>query len=253
MSKPIILAENILEDAGTLEATNTAEDFDIANIIDRRPYTFWKAEAEGTLYITATLAEPVAADCIGIIGHNFGTAEAEITLQHSDNGSDWSDALDMFEPTTNKAILKTFILATKQYWRLKIVTTAIAPELAVLFVGSKLEIPRYVLGSFDPGPETIHAESARSKAGHLLGANIRYIEHNISVSFQNLTDAFVRNNFKPIWDEYISQLKPFFWAWNIEGFPNDIYYVSIPDNFSLSVPYNPVRRNMSLQLVGIKE
>lgn len=253
MSKPIILAENILEEAVTLEATNTDADFDVAHIIDRRPYTFWKAEAEGTLYITASLPEAVAANCIGIIGHNFGTAEAEITLQHSANGTDWADALAMFEPLTDKALLKTFTLATKQYWRLKIVTSAVIPELAVLFIGSKLEFPRYVLGEFDPGPETLHADSARSKAGHLLGANVRYISHEISVSFQNLTDTFIRNTFKPVWDEYISQLKPFFWAWNSEGFGDDIFYVSIPDNFGLSVPYNPVRRNMSLQFVGMKE
>ena len=253
MGKPIILAENILEDADTLAATNTETDYDVANIVDRRPYTFWKATGFGTLYLTADLGAAVAADAFGIIGHNFGTAEAEITLQHSPDNANWTNALDAIEPETDKALMGVFTPVSKQYWRLKIVTASVTPYLAVLFIGSRLTFPRYVMGDYDPGPEEIQALSARSKCGYHLGSTIRYIKHTISVSFQNLTDTFIRDTFKPVWDTHMSQLKPFFWAWDIESYDEDIFYVSIPDSFSLNMPYNPVRRNINLQFEGIKE
>ncbi len=253
MGKPIILAENILEEASTLVATNTATDYDVAHLVDRRPYTFWKASAAGTLYLTANLGEAVAADALGLVGHNFGTAEAAVTLQHSANGTDWTTVVTEFEPATDRAIMKTFTSVSKQYWRLKIVTASVAPYLAVMFIGARLDFPRYVLGEFDPGPERLYVTSATSKAGYPLGATLRYVGHDISVSFQNLTDTWVRNTFKPVWDEHLSQLKPFFWAWNLADYAADVYYVQVPDNFSLTTPYNPVRRNLSLEFKGSKE
>lgn len=253
MGKPIILAGNILEDAGSLEATNTATDYDVAHVIDRRPYTFWVAEDEGTRYITADLGEAVAADCLGIAGHNFGTAAAAVTLQHSANGSDWADAVAEFEPETDRALMATFTAATQRYWRLKIVTAAVAARVGVLFVGARLDFPRYVQAGYDPAPETVHATSARSKAGHPLGATLRWVEHAISASFQNLTDAWVRASFKPVWDAHLSRLEPFFWAWNLADFDEDVYYVQVPDGFTLALPYNPVRRNLTLEMRGAKE
>lgn len=253
MGKPIILAENILERATTLTATNTAVGFDVRNILDRRQYTFWQATSSGTRFITADMGVPVPADAFGLIGHNFGIAGTQITLQGSTDGTTWTDVVAQFSLTNNKAILRTFTSLSRRHWRLRIITTTSIPFLAVFFLGRRLEFPRYVMGEFDPQPEQIHATSAKSKAGYPLGAIVRYIRHNIHISFQNLTDAWVRTQFLPIWNEHLSQLKPIFWAWNLEDFPADVYFVSLPDNFSLSIPYNPVRRNMALQFEGIKE
>jgi len=251
MGKPIILAENILENA-TLTATDTEEGYDVNNLKDRRRYTFWKAESSGTIYITADCGENKTGDCLGIAGHNFGTNSIQITLQYSDDNTNWVDVIS-FTPSSDKPILKTFSSVSKRYWRLKLVSSSVAPILAVFFLGSKLQFPRYISGEFDPGPEEIIATTARSKAGYLLGSVIRHTKITISVDFRNLTDTWIRNSFKPLWDNYLSNLYPFFWAWDIENFPDEVFYAAIPEGFQLSMPYNPVRRNLHLEMETIKE
>lgn len=251
MGKPILLAENILENA-TLTATSTESGYDVDNLKDRRRYTFWKADTTGTFYITADCSSSQAADTLGITGHNFGSSSAQITLQVSDDNTNWTDVIT-FSPSNDKSILKTFTQQTKRYWRLKIVSSISAAQLAVLFIGSKLQFPRYISGDFDPSPENPVATTARSKAGYLLGSIIRHTKITISVNFRNLTDTWIRNSFKSVWDTYLSQLKPFFWAWDIENFPDEIFYAAIPEGFALSIPYNPVRRNLHLEMETIKE
>jgi hypothetical protein len=48
---PVILYDNRFED-GALSATDTAAGFDVNNIKDLRPHSFWKAASYGTKYIT---------------------------------------------------------------------------------------------------------------------------------------------------------------------------------------------------------
>lgn len=48
---PVILSDNRFAD-GTPTATDAASGYDAVNVKDLRPYTFWKALAQGTKYIT---------------------------------------------------------------------------------------------------------------------------------------------------------------------------------------------------------
>ena len=251
-AKPIILYENRFED-GTPAATDTASGYYAANIRDLRTYTWHQFAAAGTKYYTVDCGEAKSADCLGIRGHNLGTAAASVSVESSDNGSDWTGRLAAFEPLNDRAILKTFTSASARYWRVKIVTAATAAKAAVLMLGVRLTMEKWPYGEFDPAPESPLSSSKYSQQGHLLGVLLDYVEIAITAKFQRLTPAWVETYFRPAWDGHIHAGRPFFWAWDITNHPSEVYLVQIADGYRLSMPYDPVRRSLTLSMRTAKE
>lgn len=249
---PMILAENIYL-LGDPTATDTETGYDVANIVDCRSHTFWKGASAGTKYITVDCLTPVTADALGIVGHNLYAADAVVSVESSPDNSIWTERLAPFAPVSDKALLKTFTIASARYWRVKIVTASVAARIAVIFLGDRFEFPRHISGSYDPYPEEISAVTSRSKTGNLLGSTLDLIMSKISVQFSKMTDSWVINTFNPLWDDYLSRLQPFFWAWDITNHPTEVYYGKVPDDFSLSRPYDPWRRTVTLKIETVKE
>jgi len=195
-----------------------------------------------------------AADSVGIIGHNFATAAATVSIESSNDNATWTERLAGFTVATDKALLKTFTAKEARYWRLKIITAAIAPRMAVLMIGTRLDFERYAF-NYEGPEEKIAAESLRSETGNLLGSCLKYIGYTINLSFKNLTAAWCDVTFKPLWDSWLSQLKPFFFAPDITNHPTEVYFVKIPDNATLKMPYasGGVRRDLDLTFEGLKE
>lgn len=249
--KPIILYDSRFLD-GVPAATDTADGYDVLHIRDFRNYTFWKAASAGTKYITVDCTEAKYADTLAIFSHNFKTASASVSVESSSNGSDWTERLAGFVPASDKVIFKLFTSVSARYWRVKIITAAIAPQTAVIMLGQRLTFERYIHGDFDPAPESIEAESSIGKTGHLLGSVIKNIQIEIDANWRNLSDTWIRNTFKPAWDAHISKLYPFFFAWDYDRYAADVCYVVLQDK-QLSMPYNPIRRNLKLNMTGVKE
>lgn len=252
MGKPILLYDNRFLD-GAVTATDTALDYNANNIKDLRTYTFWKAASAGTKYITVDCATSKSADSLGIIGHNFKTANATVSIESSTDNITWTQRLAGFIPSSDTAFMKTFTSVSARYWRIKIVTASVAPQLAVALLGAKLTFERYLQGPFDPTPEKIEGDSQRSKTGNLLGSVVYYQSRKISADFKHLTPNWVRDTFKPAWDSYLSQLKPFFFAWDPDNHPDEVFFVKLPENFELRMPYDGPRRSLRLDFEGVKE
>ena len=249
---PVILYDSRFRDA-TPTATDTATGYNVSNINDYRTYTFHKFAASGTKYITVDCATAKADDSLAIIGHNLATAAATISVESSDNGSSWTERLAGFTVTTDKALLKTFSSVSARYWRIKFVSASVAVQIAVAMLGARFTFSRYPNGSFDPSPERLVASSSRSKSGHLLGSTLRYIETDPTLSFKAISTDWVEATFRPLWDNHLKLLRPFFVGWDITNHPLEIGYYKIPDDFSLSMPFDPYRRSLSLSLEGVKE
>lgn len=228
MQDPIILYDNRLED-GTPIASSTASGYDVLNLKDFRDYTYWKANNTTTpCYITVDCGSAQDADCLGILKHNFNTISASISVEcSSDNFSgDTTVALSAFSPSSDLVIFKTFTNQNKRYWRLKINgSLSAAPYMAVLMIGKKLDVPFPLKAPFSPAVEGIEAETSRSKTGHILGTVLKYRSISIKATIIRPTWTWMFNTFKPVWDSHISQLKPFFWAWDYDDYPNDVYLV----------------------------
>jgi hypothetical protein len=79
LSNPIILYDNRFED-GALSATNTATGYDVNNIKDLRTYTYWKANAAGTLYITEA---PLAEDAVTLANMRLSLVDGKAFVDFS--------------------------------------------------------------------------------------------------------------------------------------------------------------------------
>lgn len=251
---PIILYDNRFND-GAPTATDTAAGFSVLNIRDYRTYTFWRAASAGTKFITIDCGSAKSADCLAIIGHNLRTANATVSVESSPDNVTWTVRLAGFTPSSDKAFLRIFTSASARYWRIRIVTASIAPQLAVTMLGVMLTFPYPPDAPYVPYSEGIEVESSRGKTGHLLGNIINFKSINISARFSNLTRDWVMNNFKPFWDNHASDLNPFFYAWDIDVYPEMVFYVSVDDGSRYRMPVSVLSYidSIELEMQGVKE
>lgn len=251
---PVILYDNRFND-GTPVATDTALDFSILNIRDYRTYTFWRAASAGTKFITIDCGSAKSADALGIISHNLRTANATVSVESSTDNSTWTQRLAGFTPSDDKAFIRLFTSASARYWRIRIVTASIAPQLAVAMLGVRMTFPWPPDSPYVPYMERIESQSSRSKKGHILGSVINFKSIEISARFSNLTRDWVLNTFNAFWDGHGSDLKPFFYAWDIDVYPNMVFYVSVDDGMRYRMPVSVLSLidSIELDMWGVKE
>lgn len=197
-------------------------------------------------------------DGLGIMGHNLYTASASIKVESSDDAeadiSSWTESLASFNPSDNTALFKSIdAVGPQRAWRIEIITVNIVPFMAVLILGERLTMERFIVNDFDPAPEAPHAQTIRSEAGNHLGTTIDNTVHNIQAEFKSITDAWYNSIFYPAWNIHIGQLKPFFWIWDLTNHPDEVFYVKVPDRFQLRAPFSPIRRTLTLSMESIKE
>ncbi len=257
MNEPVILYDNRLFD-GTPTATDTdsGSEYDVLNIRDLRPYTWWKAGSAGTKYITIDCGSTKSVDAMGIFSHNLGTAAASVSVESSGTGA-WAgeevQRLAPFTPSSDLVILKLFTSASAQHWRIKIVTATVIPQIAVSLLGERMTFEKRLQGDFDPNQETIEGTSQKSKTGQILGEVVRFHSLKILPAWRELTPSWISSTFVPAWNAHIKLLKPFLWAWNPDIYPDEVYLVKVPDNFTRNMPWTRNRRSLSLELEGISE
>jgi len=257
MSNPIILADNRMSD-GTPTATDTETGYDVLNIRDLKTFTSWKAASSGTKYITVDCGSAKNVDALGIMKHTLGTAAASVSVESSSTGAwagEQTERLAAFVPTTDKAILKTFTTASAQYWRVKIVTASVAPEIAVLMIGVRLTFPYPPESPFRPVSESIEAESVRSKTGQRLGTIVRYHPYKIDARWTYLLRSWIDSDFLSFWNDWASELSPFFWAWDITTYPADVRWVTVDQSssFEPSVSTLTYYDELTLRMEGVRE
>ncbi|HHT9137388.1 MAG TPA: hypothetical protein ACFYEK_09125 [Candidatus Wunengus sp. YC60] len=251
---PIILYKNIFDSPIPPTATDTADGYDVLNLLDMRSYTYWQAANAGTKYITIDCSTPKTADCLSIVGHNLKTSEAVISLESSTDNASWTERIAGFTPETDLALLKTFNTATARYWRVKIVTATIAPRIAVIMSGEKIEFPYPPETPYIPYSETVELDSARSKAGHLLGALIHHKPIEIRAQFTVLSRTWIFDKWLSFWDDHGSKLYPFFYAWDKDAYPEHVYFVSCSEKMRYQTPLSigTYVDNINLEMEGIR-
>ena len=249
---PIVLADNRFLD-GTPAATGTAAGSDVLNIRDLRTYTYWQAAASGTNYLTVDCATAKSADCLGILTHNLFTAAAAVSVESSPDNSAWTQRLAPFTPADDRAKLKTFTTASARYWRIKIVTAAVAPRLAIAILGSRIDFPFSPDKGFVPFSESVEAEGADSKSGNQLGVVVRYFPVDIKPVFSYVDRSFVDNTWRPFRESYGRLRKPFFWGWDLTAYPEQVFFVTDAGRYDPPVSRLAYYDRLSLDLKGMAE
>lgn len=250
---PVILYDNLLE-RGALSSPQTVDpDAPLAYLADGRPYTRAKWTTTGTLHqVVVALTGAETADCIGLAGHNLAAGDV-VTVEHSDDGSAWTTAISQ-TLTGSGDLLAIFTGASHTWWRISIDTTATgnqSPELGVLMLGQRLTFPVKPQAPYVPVDEKVVEESAWSKAGHLLGTVVRYSKLTINAKFKALDRSFVFGDFQTFWQQHARQLKPFFYAWDLDAFPDQVYVVRHTGRHRAQLSIASLVDQLDLQMEGV--
>ena len=226
---PKILHENRLDDA-TPVASSTAAGYNVLNLRDFRPYTWWKPTALPAT-VTVDCGSAKAVDYWAVYGHDLFTQSATIELRGSTDNFSASDVLlDTATRANNKALARYINSASYRYWRLRI-TGSTMPSIAIAALGALLDIPSYLMDGFDPVGRKIVGASNQSMDGHPLGRTIRYEQWDESIRFQLLSWGWLRSSFEAAWSAHLRD-DPFLFVWDPTGHPAEIFLVMIKDKFS---------------------
>lgn len=198
-------------------------------------------------YLTVTRTVSSSATELRFVGQVMAGLTAGFDIAAARKGTTISPSTpsDYIEPLSN----------AKRYWRLKVANGSAAPKLAVLMAGNLLEFPYPPDTPYIPYSEAVEAETARSKKGHPLGAVIRFKPREIAARFPSLSRSFVFDTYKPFWDSHASDLKPFFYAEDLDEFPGHIFYVQMKKGAKFQAPLSrgSLVDSLTLDMEGVRE
>ena len=248
---PTILADNRFTD-GTITATGVTDDSRLY-IIDGRPYTWLQVPSAGTKHIVVDCGSVKQANALGVIGHNFASAAASISLSGSNDGSSWTTYVGPVVPTSDKALLRTFTQASARYWRLTINSPTVAPMVAVVMVGSRIDFPYPPDAGFVPFSETVEVDSNDSKTGNPLGVVVRFFPVAIKPNFSNIDREWIETIYRPFRENYSRFRKYFFWSWDLETYPDQVFYVQDIGTYAPDVSTLAFYNKLALDFKGVME
>jgi len=226
---PKILFDSRLADV-TLVASSVAAGFDVQNLIDFRPYTWFKPNVMPAT-ITANLTASGNADYCFVYGHDMGTQNTTFEVRGStDNFGAVDDLVATISPADDKPFLLTFAELGYNDWRINL-TGATAPSIAIISLGFALTFPRRLLNGFDPLGRKIYGQTNTSAKGYPLGKVFEFEEWNETLNFTNLTWDWIRTTFVPAWKAHLRG-SPFGFAWDSVDHITELYLVESKDKFS---------------------
>lgn len=229
MGYPRIYYDNRLQDGTPAASSTAAGEYNVLNLRDFRPYTWWKPSSlPATVTVDCGSAQP--ASTLAIWGHDLGSKGATIITRGStDNFSASDDQVDTHAPSTDLPFIRSWSSVSYRYWRLRI-TGSSAPSLAIACLGVPLELPAYMDEGFDPlarNPEGIYNRSVK---GHPLGRVVEFEQWMQGIRLDLVTKAWLRSTWEPAWDEWVRD-NPFIFAWDYDTYPTEMRLAVIKDSF----------------------
>lgn len=223
MAFPAFYYENRLDDGTPAASTTAAGDFNVLNLRDWRPYTWWKPTAVPAT-VTVDCGSAKAADYMVVYG---GAATYEVRGS-TDNFAASNVLVATLTLSELSLGLVRFNSISFRYWRVR-QTGTVAP-VAIASIGVALNMPVGLMSGDFLGRK-IEGRYSRSMKGLPLGRVIDFEEFSESLAFRNLTWAWARSTWEPAWDAHLG-LDPYVFAWDPENYPTELFLVCTRDKFS---------------------
>jgi len=252
-AKPIFLWDNKLVSQSGLTITHSTDEsgFPFANILDWRKYLKWQSSDSGDLFIKidAGSGETLILDSFAVAGHDLHTQGATIKLQYSDNDADWYDVVSV-TPSTDRDLARFFTSAEHRYFKVLMPTGYVAPpKIGHLFLGEMMQMPVWTSGPFNPRPMKIVSEDSTSATGQHLETIEKYRWLEISVKFKGLSRTWCDANLDPFELEHMPA--PFYWVWDKENHPNDVYLMKKKPGGKYDREMGPSLDDWSIVFMGV--
>ena len=261
---PFFGADNRLEQDTASCTPAAASGFPLVNLHDERTYTLFKFSSTATsdVLTDAGSGKTASVDYLAILNHNLFTAGATATLSYSSDGVNYADYINV-TPADNFIVLRTFLVQTYRYWRLRITGGSVPIQMGVAAWGKRVDLPYGPMQGYDPQAMKINAKINQSQTGNFLGVVNSYAERRQTVGNQIIPDSYIRNmtapgGFGDFWENWASHIKPFFYIWTQDvTYEKDGFYAIVDSSKDiqrpLATPVSTGYRNLSFDIVGLKE
>lgn len=233
-------------------ATSTATGFDVANLIDMKEGTKWKATGTSDQFITATPPGGTQkTNYFMIVGHNLNTVQATVDFQYSsDNFSgDINSSITPFIPDDDKIIVREITEIEQIDQRVKFSGMSGAPFAAIIIWGEKAVLD-YATVNFDPNSQIDHSTVSVTSTGYVSDINNRWTERRVKVIMHDVDDDCYQ-----ILDQWWenSFRNNFGFGWEVSEHSSEIYLMRPLSTFRNPLTNQGLSRTITLDLVGRKE
>jgi hypothetical protein len=228
LDHPIVGWQNIAT-IENLAATSEEVSYPASNLVNPATHARWRATSTDEQFITVTTGSADAIDYIAIVRHNLATAVIEVSVE-GDHALGYEVLIDPVLLPNNGPTLFRFEASPFISVRLRLSDGDIPAEIAVVYVGKLLVLPRKIYQGLTPPP---HARVSKvtngmSEAGDFLGRieTQRRIETTVPLSL--IDPTYYRDHI----DEFlaVSKTTPFFFGWRPQTYPNEIGYCSMTND-----------------------
>ena len=243
---PPIIAWRNLAPGATITASSEADDGAALNAVDQATYDYW-VPSEAPAWIQIDLDEPAEIECIGVAAHNIATQGASLTFQEWD-GAEWVDVIRAptgTEDNTMFALLDPPVQGDSFRFRL-----SGAAAIGVLWLGPVLRMQRNLYQGHTPvvfGDDSESKVNRSARGANIIGVSEVRRGRQTSIEIDNLSAPWVRDNLTGFIRHY-NRGEPFFWAWHVDKYPDDVAYCWAPMGESVSIPNSGTANLMDLSL-----
>lgn len=232
---PIIGYQN-LATINNIESWTAETNYPITNTVNPSTYEKWVGEIGspeiGEEYITITVDTNETIDYVGIAGHNFGSGLFPISIegQQTNTGSpeEWTELNASVLLASDRPAMFRFEEGSYYAIRIRLqssqLSTPVAPEAAVIYVGKLLILQRRIYVGHTPLPYGYRTNvvNGMSESGNFLGRVILSETRAAEISMSNITPGWFRSYMVPFIES--AQEKPFFFNWRPESYPYETGY-----------------------------
>lgn len=184
----------------------------------------------------------------GVSGHDLYTQGASVSLEASVGGVGWTTVQAAVTPADNKTFGRIVTSGAYRYYRQNIPSGYTAPpSIGVWYLGPYLQFLAYVSGNFDRDHRALVLEPNRQADGQFLGSALKYQDRKVTLNFSRLTLTWAAANVPELFDLVVEH--PVFIAWEITGYPNDVWYLELDQN-ELTSPLGPNSQSLKLDFRG---
>lgn len=211
----------------------------------------WQFDNAAEIEIDLPSSVPMDTVCIG--AHNLSGQNFTVDVEYDPSGGGtFTPFGSTVTPTTNNAIM-IHLNGVVPVTTLKIIITGtgVFKYIGYISGGIALQMQRPFFNGYTPMTDERFTEfyTSMSETYNVLGRDVRRRGQDNSPSWNNLSDTWYRTYLEPIKDT-LEQF-PFFFAWNLLEYPNDVGLMRLTAPFSAPMQNGSmIRRDLSMSMMG---
>lgn len=247
---PVFLWDNLLDYNGIV-ASAEATDFPATNLWNPQTSSLWKADTADIVILEFTVDPQNPIDAIGFARHNFGTAQALITINGitADDGAVYQELIE-FTPGDDTAIL--CVVDAEYYTTIQVIiesTNLTEPQCGCVGIGTLLRMSTGIPPGHYPVKDSLEVETLAGIAenGDFLGDIITSQVLKTSIDFKLLEGDWYRTNMRAFVQAHV----PFWFGWAPLLYPTEMAYGKINGNPKPQINQSDGRMDITIPIIAL--